>query len=428
MWNSAILRTTTSCALLELRPLDVGVQHLAAPAVNQQVSSDLELEPVATAELAAMFAPYNPRQISDHDLEALRRSLRFFGTVEPIVANRRSGRIVGGHQRVKAAQAEGIESLPVAWVDLDDPSEKQLNLALNRISGDWDDAALREVLQALDAEGADLELTGFADTELARLLQTLTDGATDDDAVPSDVEKRCEPGDLWQLGDHRLLCGDATNAEDVARVLDGATPLLCVTDPPYGVEYDAMWRETISHAAGRRGGKVTNDDRADWREAWALFSGDVLYSWTAPGPPAIQAGIGILETNFDLRNQLMWRKSNFPISRGHYTYQHESCWYAVKKGRKAHWIGDHNASSVWEVSLDRNVEGGHSTQKPVELFTRAIGNHQGDVYEPFCGSGTGLVASEKLDRKCYALEISPEYCDVILQRWEQFTERKAERL
>lgn len=388
------------------------------------------MEDLRVDDLAAMAAPYNPRKISPHDLAALRRSLSGFGCVEPIVCNRRSNTIIGGHQRVKAAALEDIQSLPVVWVDLDEHQERALNLALNRIRGAWDDDALAEVLSFLDDADFDLGLTGFEDLELERLLQKETDGATSGDALPSTVTKRCEPGDLWELGDHVLLCGDATQPEDVARVLAGATPQLCVTDPPYGVDYDAQWRQDAfdpQHKQAYRTGKVTNDDRADWREAWELFEGDVLYSWTAPGPAAIQAGLAILESGFQLRNQLMWRKPHFPLSRGHYTYQHESCWYGVKKGGKAHWIGDFNASSVWDVALDPNVEGGHSTQKPIELFTRPISNHQGDVYEPFCGSGTGLIACEKLDRKCYAIEISAEYCDVILQRWENFTERKAEK-
>jgi len=403
-------------------------------------AAPLEVQDLPVVDLAAMAAPYNPRKISDHDLEALRRSLRFFGAVEPIVANRRTQRIVGGHQRVKAAQAEGIEALPVAWVDLDEPSEKQLNLALNRITGDWDDAALRELLQGLDAEGADLELTGFDDAELARLLQEITDGKAPDDSLPSDVEQRCEPGDLWQLGDHRLLCGDATKADDVARVLDGATPQLCVTDPPYGVNYDPAWRDE-AHKKGhlnygaQRLGKVANDDRASWLEAWELIPGGVAYVWHAGLNPSVAADLDA--AGFQRRAQIIWRKPHFVISRGSYHAQHEPCWYSVKKGEKSHWIGDRSQSTIWEETFPNDAYGRsaeedsftyHGTQKPVGLFTRAIGNHQGDVYEPFCGSGTCVVACEKLDRKCYALEISPEYCDVILQRWEKFTERKAERI
>jgi len=401
--------------------------------------SPLEVQDFPVADLAAMAAPYNPRKISDHDLAALQRSLRFFGAVEPIVCNRRSGRIVGGHQRVKAAEAEGIDSLPVAWVDLDDPSEKQLNLALNRISGDWDDAALREVLQGLNAEGADLGPTGFEDTELARLLQTLTDGATDDDAVPSNVEQRCEPGDLWQLGDHRLLCGDATNAEDVARVLDGATPQLCVTDPPYGVNYDANWRnEALGDGKDRSIGRVVGDDRSDWCDAWALCPSAVAYVWSGRGVESIKSAQSIIASGYEIRTQIIWKKPypNIGSARSYHP-QHEVCWYGVKRGQRSGWIGDTNTSTVWDCvqagdpygnSPPEDNRTNHSTQKPVELFTRAIGNHQGDVYEPFCGSGSGLIACEKLSRKCYALEISPEYCDVILQRWEQFTERKAERI
>jgi len=191
-----------------------------------------------------MAAPYNPRKIDDHDLAALRRSLRFFGAVEPIIANRRTGRIVGGHQRVKAAQAEGLDSLPVAWVDLDDPSEKQLNLALNRISGDWDDAPLRELLKGLEAEGADLAMTGFDDHELAKLIQEpldlgVDDGSAGHSALP-EPEQRCEPGDVWQIGKHRLICGDATSSEDVDRLLEGRQVTLGITSPPYAQqrEYD----------------------------------------------------------------------------------------------------------------------------------------------------------------------------------------------
>lgn len=382
-----------------------------------------------------MGAVYNPRKINDHDLEALRRSIRFFGTVEPVVVNARTQRIVGGHQRVKAAAAEGVTEFPVVWVDLDEPAEKQLNLALNRISGQWDDAKLRALLQDLDAIGADLDLTGFDDKELARLLQVVTEGETDPDAIPDEasVEKRCEPGDLWQLGQHRLVCGDSTDPNTLARLWDpAARPVLCVTDPPYGVEYDPSWRATLSETGKMsdkaRTGKVLNDDRADWADVWRTCGCDVIYAWCAAGDLMITAGSALVSSGYQVRASIIWKKTNFPLSRGHYTFTHEPAWYAVREGATAHWIGDNNASTVWEVSLDANVPGGHSTQNPVELFRRAIANHQGDVFEPFCGSGTCMIACEQLDRICYAVELNPHYCDVILARWEAFTGRKAERI
>ena len=240
-------------------------------------------------------------------------------------------------------------------------------------------------------------------------------------------------GDLWQVGDHRLLCGDATNAADVQYLLNGIIPNLMVTDPPYGVSYDPNWRNEaakkgILSSAARRIGKVTNDDRIDWSDAYKLFPGNVAYTWSPGGDHVIQTGLALQASGFQIRNQIMWRKSHFPISRGHYTYQHEPCWYGVRKGMKSEWIGDKNSSTVWDIALDKNVDGGHSTQKPIECMARAIRNHNGDVYEPFLGSGTTLIACQQLQRKCYAMEIHPSYCAVSLQRWQVFTGESPERI
>lgn len=387
------------------------------------------------------LTPYqrNPRTHSDKQIDQIAASIETFGFVNPVLIDA-TNTVIAGHGRLRAAKQLGMATVPTIRLGhLSESQARALVIADNKLAelAGWDEDLLTLELQSLTELAAesdldfDMSVIGFDDAELERLLQTEKDGATDDDDIPSDVEKRCEAGDLWQLGDHRLLCGDATNAEDVARLLDGEKPQLCVTDPPYGVNYDPAWR---AEAAAKgllifsptRVGNVENDDRADWREAWALFGGSVIYSWSAVGPLSIVAGMALLDSGFEIRTQIIWRKPHFPLSRGHYTYQHEPCWYAVKKGSKAYWIGDASSSTVWEVSLDKNVEGGHSTQKPVELFTRAIANHQGDVYEPFCGSGTGVIAAEKLDRRCFAMEISPAYCDVILQRWERFTEGKAE--
>src|SRR5437870_3309116 len=217
----------------------------------------MEITNIRTAELAAMAAPYNPRRISEHDLAALQRSLRFFGTVEPIVVNRRSGHIVGGHQRVKAAEAEEIPALPVVFVDLDGPSEKQLNLALNRISGEWDPEKLEAVLADLSAGGADMGLTGFTEEELEAFLRGSdepSDGLTDPDAVPEPPdEPATQPGDLIVLGRHRLLCADSANPEDVARLLDGARVQLVNTDPPYNVRVEPRSNNAIAAGMNTKG-------------------------------------------------------------------------------------------------------------------------------------------------------------------------------
>src|SRR5262249_6276463 len=216
----------------------------------------MEVIDVLVSELSGMAAPYNPRRISDHDLEALRRSLRFFGTVEPVVVNRRSGRIVGGHQRVRAAEPEGLPSLPVVYVDLDDPSEKQLNIALNRISGEWDPEKLEAVLAELEAGGADMTLTGFTAEELEQLIhggETPADGLTDPDAIPEPPdEPQTRLGALIVLGRHRLLCGDSADPEAVRRLLDGHQIQLASTDPPYNVQVEPRSNNAIAAAGKRR--------------------------------------------------------------------------------------------------------------------------------------------------------------------------------
>jgi DNA modification methylase len=233
-------------------------------------------------------------------------------------------------------------------------------------------------------------------------------------------------------GGHRLLCGDATVATDVERVLGGATPLLMVTDPPYGVNYDPEWRNAakfgdgLSHA-GRASGKVTNDDRADWREAWALYPGDVAYIWHG----GVHAGVvqASLEVcGFTVRSQIIWAKSQLVISRGHYHAQHEPCFYAVRDGRTGHWTGDRKQTTLWQIDKPRHSETGHSTQKPVECMRRPIENNSSPgqaVYEPFSGSGTTIIAAEMTARVAHAIEITAAYVDVAVKRWQEFTGQQA---
>jgi DNA modification methylase len=198
---------------------------------------------------------------------------------------------------------------------------------------------------------------------------------------------------------HRLLCGDATNADDVAKVLGGAKPHLMVTDPPYGVDYDPDWRNRADRAngkpyGGRAIGLVLNDDRSDWREAWALFPGDVAYAWHPPGAMQVAHHAALVAAGFEVRMQIIWAKQQFPIGRGNYHVQHEPCWYAVRKSKTAHWQGDRTQSTLWQIDKPVKSETGHGTQKPVECMKRPIENNSkpGDgVYDPFVGSGTTII-------------------------------------
>jgi DNA modification methylase len=398
--------------------------------------------------------------MGEEDRGRMARALAEFGDLGGIVLNRRTGLLVGGHQRTSVMpdgrlRVEDLEepeadgTVARGWIEhggrrfavrvVDWPEEKAkaAMIAANRFGrvGQDDAALLKDLLQELDTGATDMGLTGFDEKALEELM-TQAPPETGVDAEPQ-VDRAdelrqqwgVERGQVWTLGEHRLMCGDSTNAEDVGRLLGGAVPFLCVTDPPYGVEYDPEWRVRAAEAghlasAARRVGKVENDDRADWSAAWRLFPGDVMYSWHPAGAPSLVHAKAIEDSGFDLRMQIIWAKSNFPISRGDYHIRHEPCWYAVRHGRAAHRTEDRTQTTLWEIDLDRNVQGGHSTQKPVECMARPIRNHDAaEVYEPFCGSGTTIIACEQLHRRCFAMEIAPGYVGVALQRWADATGR-----
>ncbi len=254
-----------------------------------------------------------------------------------------------------------------------------------------------------------------------------TDGKTDPDEVPDVPETPVTKlGDVWLLGDHRIVCGDSTDAATVGMCLNGEKPHLMVTDPPYGVEYDASWREkagiNMSTAAI---GKVMNDDNPDWTAAWALFPGDVAYVWHAG-----LVGASLEATGFSIKSQIVWAKQQMVISRGDYHWQHEPCWYVVKKGGNGHWCGGRDKTTVWNIKAREDKGHGHSTQKPVECMKRPIENNSKPsdrVYEPFSDSGTTIIAGEMTGRKVHSVELSPAYVDVAVKRWQEFTGKTATR-
>ncbi len=376
------------------------------------------------------LVPYvrNPRK-NDEAVDRMCAAIREFGFRIPIIA-RSDGTVVDGHLRLKAAQRLGLAEVPVALADdLTETQIKAFRLLANRSAAwaEWDDELLVLELKDLDDLGYDLELTGFDARELKSLLEDdPATGLTDEDAVPEPpADPVTRPGDLWLLGPHRLLCGSSTVATDVERLLAGKAPHLMVSDPPYGVEYDPTWRNQAGVSATKRTGKVANDDRADWREAWALFPGDVAYVWHA-AIHATTVAESLVACGFDIRAQIVWSKNRFALGRGDYHWQHEPCWYGVKKGGKSHWQGARDQSTLWSIAPagDEDAATPHGTQKPVEVMRRPIINNSesGDlVYEPFCGSGTTLIAAETVGRCCLALELDPAYCDVIIRRWQDFT-------
>lgn len=380
------------------------------------------------------LVPYarNPRK-NDEQVERMVAAIREFGFRIPVVA-KSDGTVVDGHLRLKAARKLGLTEVPVALADeLTEAQVKAFRLLANRSANwaAWDEDLLALELEELQAMAFDVSLTGFDAGEIDSLLaKPTTDGLTDPDEVPeTPAEPVSKPGDVWILGRHRLMCGDSTSANDVGRLLAGVRPHLMVTDPPYGVEYDPAWRnEALSGQKTKRTGIVLNDDRADWREAWALFPGDVAYVWHGALHAATVAE-SLVACGFDIRSQIIWAKERLVLSRGHYHFQHEPCWYAVRHGGKSHWSGDRKQVTIWNIaSKGQDADTIHGTQKPVECMKRPMENNSSPgqaVYEPFSGSGTSIIAAEITGRACLAMELNPAYVDVAVKRWEDFTGEKA---
>lgn len=242
-----------------------------------------------------------------------------------------------------------------------------------------------------------------------------------------------QPGDLYVLGNHRLLCGDCTIEANVTRLLAGIVPFIMVTDPPYGVDYDPKWRKDAGVNNSNRMGVVQNDTRVDWAQAYNLFPGRVAYIWH-DGKSAGEVTDSLHNSKFEIRTQIVWKKTSLVMGRGHYHWQHEPCFYAVREGGSAKWCGDRKQSTIWDIANTHRNQGGedgvtiHSTQKPIECMARPIRNHGDkgdDVYDPFLGSSTTIIAAEQLGRRCYGCEIDPRYVDVGVIRWQKLTGKHA---
>ena len=379
------------------------------------------------------IVPYarNPR-FNEGAVAKVAASISEFGWRQSLVVDEDCVVIVG-HTRLLAAKQLGHSTVPVNQVFGWSDSKKRAYRLMDNRSHDeskWDEELLR--LELLDfPDDFDMSLTGFDELELARLTKEMNDLNTDPDEIPKDIEKRASLGDLWLLGTHRLLCGDSTSEAAVDRLLDGAKPEIMVTDPPYGVSYDPGWRHEVGLNNSDRRGKVMNDDTPSWLPAWELFTGPVAYVWHS-GKHGNYVFDDLVTAGFELRSQIIWIKSRFPISRSHYHWQHEACFYVVRKGSRAKWTGDRKQTTIWradELAADREDKTTHGTQKPEFVMGRALDNHGvKTVYDPFIGSGTTLISAERRDIACYALELDPSYVDMTLQRWQNATGLEPELL
>lgn len=408
-----------------------------APALQRPQKLEIVYRPIKSLKGYSR----NARTHSAEQVTQIRRSINEFTWTNPILLKDDNVTVGAGHGRLAAALLPPvIEMVPTITLHgLSDDQWKAYVLADNQIAlnAGWDLDLLRGELADLKGLGFDLSLTGFSSLNLRDLFAIHEGNGDPDDAGDPPKDPVSRLGDLWHLGDHRIVCGSSTDAKTVARVLQGAKPHLMVTDPPYGVKYDPDWRNgslgasgevkgAVGGKGGRAVGKVLNDDRADWREAWALFPGDVAYIWHGGLATGVVAD-SLTACGFDLRAQIIWAKSRMVIGRGHYHWRHEPCWYAVRKGAQGHWQGDRKQTTVWDIDHSRS-DSGHGTQKPVEAMKRPMENNSepGDrVYEPFSGSGTSIIAAQLIGRICHAVELSPAYVDVAVKRWQAFTGEEA---
>jgi DNA modification methylase len=392
--------------------------------------------------------PHNANRGTPRGRALLNESLRLHGAGRSVLVDKH-GQVIAGNKTVEEARGLGLpihvvptegEALVVVQRrDLDlttDPSAKALAIRDNRVAEldlEWDP----EVLASLRANGLDLDSL-WSESEW-RTLQDGLDSPEVEEPVVAPAETDIRKGDLFALGAHRLLCGDATDPVDTTALLGDVVPVIMCTDPPYGVTYNAAWRHEVYPQQRTAVGTVRNDDQAAWPAAFRLFPGDVIYAWHA-GVRSAEASAALVEVGFALRAQIIWVKPHFVLSRGAYHYAHEPCFYAVRNGASAHWRGGRTQTTVWTVpNLNpiggtregENAPTGHSTQKPVRLFELPILNHtvRGDaVYDPFVGSGTTLIAAERTGRVAYVMDLEPRYVQATVTRWETLTGRRAKRL
>ncbi|MDD3182651.1 MAG: site-specific DNA-methyltransferase [Alphaproteobacteria bacterium] len=398
---------------------------------NTRMAERIELWPVDR------LVPYdrNPRTHSQEQVNQIAASIVEFGFLNPILVDTSSG-IIAGHGRLQAAKTLDLKQVPVVVLDhLSEEQKRAYVIADNKLAlnAGWDEDMLRKEMEDLAASGFDLPVIGFSDDELAELLEGTNDGEghTDEDAVPEDpAEPKTKPGDLYVLGNHRLLCGDSTVLDDVERVLDGALADMVFTDPPYNVDYGNTAKDKM-RGTDRR---IMNDNLGDGFEAFlydacvnmiAVCKGAIYICMSSSELHTLQKAF--VSAGGKWSTFVIWAKNTFTLGRADYQRQYEPILYGWKQGADHFWSGARNQGDVWFVNKPTKNDL-HPTMKPVELVERAVRNSSKSrdiVLDCFGGSGSTLIACEKTGRQARLIELDPKYCDVIVKRWEDFTGNKA---
>jgi len=383
--------------------------------------------------------PQNARVHDRAQIHLLQGLLEKFGQRVPIVVNQRTGFIEKGNGLHEAAEGLGWPTIQVVYADDDEATAMAFALADNR-SGElswFDETIVQGQLKALLDDGFEIEVLGFDIDEIETIDSAAEriPPAPTERAAELEAKWRVEPGQVWEAPSkvrdgvsHRVMCGDACDESHVKTLLANADIALMMTDPPYGVEYDSGWREEALGGGTQTVGTIQNDNRSDWSEAWPLWRAPILYVWHA-GIYAHVVAEGLIRCGYALRSQIIWVKQAPVLSRGHYHWRHEPCWYAVRDGETASWEGDRRQTTVWEVAnrgaaarsqdeLDV-FDGGHVSQKPADLYLRAFRNHTkpGEIVaDAFLGTGTALAAAEAIGRVGVGMEIDPRFVAVTLER------------
>ena len=369
-------------------------------------------------------ADYNPRKDlkpGDAEYEKLKRSIEQFGYVEPVIWNKTTGRVVGGHQRLKVLIDMGMTEVDCVVVELSEEKEKALNVALNKISGDWDKDKLALLIADLQGADFDVSLTGFEPAEIDALFKdTLKDGVKDDDFdVGAELEKPTfsKAGDVWTLGRHRLICGDSTKSETFEMLMGSTKANLVITDPPYNVNYEGS------------AGKIKNDNMADeafynfllaaYTQMHSAMADDASIYVFHADTEGLNYRRAFADAGFYLSGCCIWKKQSLVLGRSPYQWQHEPCLYGWKKNGKHQWYTGRKETTIWEFDKPKK-NGDHPTMKPIPLLAYPIMNStmsNAVVLDPFGGSGSTLIACEQTDRICYTVELDEKFCDVIVKRY-----------